>query len=1078
MSVNVGSGNSPYDISSGQTDSSDIVLAGGAMFVLSGGVADGTAVSSGGTLTIDSGGIASGTVVDGGHVVVSADGTASDTVISGGRLELKSGATASGAIDFAGSGALRIDGTTMPPNTISGLAPGDTIDLAGVSFAHGGMAGVTSGNMLQAAVGGTTYDLQLDPAQDLSGDSFALSADGHGGTAVTVKHGLTINLIFDASVTTAPNAAAIERAYRAAANYYESLYSNPITINIDVGYGEVEGGPINPKFLAESKARNFIVTDYATVKAALTANATSPDQLAAVASLPATDPTSGGIFKMTRAEAKALGLLAPNDATTVDGYVGIKSGSDLTFDPNNRAVAGDHDAIGALEHEISEIMGRYGSLGVKFGANVYTPLDLFRYLAPGVRTLAFGPGSFSVDGQTLLTTYNDPINGDDAADWLNSTRGDSFGGGGFGVEGAVTPTDVREMNVIGYVLASRQVITVSAGQTSNGLLISSGITLDLLSGGTASGTHVSGGGVDNVFGTDLSATILTSGVHIVSSGGTASATTVSNGGEDYVSGATVSATINSGGFELILSGGTAGGVTVKGGGEQDVFGIATSTTVTNSGAQYVRGVASGTTVKSGGAQFDYGIADDTTVQSGGLLDVESGGIALGTRLHASGAVGEAVFSGGKTFSETIYFGGAEAVHSGAAVFDLTISGGVATVFGSASGATIDGTSAHAGTMKVSSGGIASGTTISGDGVLRVLFGGLASGATVSSGGALVDYGTASGTRVSSGGVAYDAGKATSMGLLGGTEVVFGSAVSTTVESGGTQDIASGGIAKSTRVLSGGIQYDDGGARGTTLLGGTQVVFARATSTTIDGGGIQEVVAGGTATSATVSSGGIQYDAGTASGTTLSGGTQVVFGSAVSATIDSGGTQDVVVGGSASDTTVSSGGIQYDAGAASDTTLSGGLQAVYGNAANTTVDSGGYEVVLSGGTVDDATISSGLLELQGGATAGSSTIDFAGGGTLKLDATGAYSFLVAGFAVPDLLDLSGVDFASATKQYVGNTSSGTLTVGDGTNSVSLLLLGDYTAASFNLSAEGGGATGTVVTDPPLANGPFLTAAPSH
>ncbi len=60
----------------------------------------------------------------------------------------------------------------------------------------------------------------------------------------------------------------------------------------------------------------------------------------------------------------------------------------------------------------------------------------------------------------------------------------------------------------------------------------------------------------------------------------------------------------------------------------------------------------------------------------------------------------------------------------------------------------------------------------------------------------------------------------------------------------------------------------------------------------------------------------------------------------------------------------------------------------------------------------------------------------------------------------------------------DTSSGTLTVGDGTNSVSLLLLGDYTAGSFNLSPEGGGATGTVVSDPQLANGSFLTAAPSH
>jgi hypothetical protein len=46
------------------------------------------------------------------------------------------------------------------------------------------------------------------------------------------------------------------------------------------------------------------------------------------------------------------------------------------------------------------------------------------------------------------------------------------------------------------------------------------------------------------------------------------------------------------------------------------------------------------------------------------------------------------------------------------------------------------------------------------------------------------------------------------------------------------------------------------------------------------------------------------------------------------------------------------------------------------------------------------------------------------------------------------------------------------VGDGTNSVSLLLLRNYTAAS-NLGSETGGATGSVVTGPPMSNSPFLT-----
>ena len=134
----------------------------------------------------------------------------------------------------------------------------------------------------------------------------------------------------------------------------------------------------------------------------------------------------------------------------------------------------------------------------------------------------------------------------------------------------------------------------------------------------------------------------------------------------------------------------------------------------------------------------------------------------------------------------------------------------------------------------------------------------------------------------------------------------------------------------------------------------------------------------------------------------------------------------------------------------------------GAAGNAIVSAGGLPAVLSGGALSGATLGGGEIDLQSGAT-GSGTITFASGGTLKIDGTGAYSFLVAGFAMPDEFDLSAVNFASATKSY--NSSTGTLTVTDGTHSVSLLLLGNYALASFHLTSEGGGGTGTIVTDPP-------------
>ena len=286
--------------------------------------------------------------------------------------------------------------------------------------------------------------------------------------------GLQFNITYDSSVSQAP--AGFEAAFAAAAQFYSSEFSDPITLNIHVGYGEVNGQALNAGNLGQSEFTNGRFYTYTQLEAALAADATSADDRAAVASLPATDPTNGGSFLLTRAEQKALGLLSGSD-TSVDGYIGLSSADNFTFDPNNRAVAGEYDAIGAFEHEISEIMGRYGSLGQNFGNNVYEPLDLFRYSSPGVRDLAYGPGNFSINGQTLLTAFNDPDNGGDPGDWIPSLQGDSFGDGYQGVAGLVTPTDIRVMDILGYNLAPSANITFQNTDGSVGIWNMNGLNI-------------------------------------------------------------------------------------------------------------------------------------------------------------------------------------------------------------------------------------------------------------------------------------------------------------------------------------------------------------------------------------------------------------------------------------------------------------------------------------------------------------------------------------------------------------------------------------------------------------------------
>ena len=72
----------------------------------------------------------------------------------------------------------------------------------------------------------------------------------------------------------------------------------------------------------------------------------------------------------------------------------------------------------------------------------------------------------------------------------------------------------------------------------------------------------------------------------------------------------------------------------------------------------------------------------------------------------------------------------------------------------------------------------------------------------------------------------------------------------------------------------------------------------------------------------------------------------------------------------------------------------------------------------------------------------------------------------GFGIPGQIDLEDIAFGGNTTlgfQEAGSNLSGTLTVGDGTHTANLTLLGQYVAGQFHLASDGAG--GTLVTDPP-------------
>ena len=181
-----------------------IVEGAGTEFITINGNGSSNITAGSGTDTISISGTGSNTVATGsGNEVLSIAGGGSLNIAGtflgsasiGANSTLELGGPASGgAITFAGSdGTLKIDGTTMPTNVISGFAVGDTIDLAGVSYVNyvsgGGVAVLSSaGNVLNVTELGATYQLDLDPSQNFTSQTFILSPDGNGGTDITIAN--------------------------------------------------------------------------------------------------------------------------------------------------------------------------------------------------------------------------------------------------------------------------------------------------------------------------------------------------------------------------------------------------------------------------------------------------------------------------------------------------------------------------------------------------------------------------------------------------------------------------------------------------------------------------------------------------------------------------------------------------------------------------------------------------------------------------------------------------------------------------------------------------------------------------
>jgi hypothetical protein len=274
------------------------------------------------------------------------------------------------------------------------------------------------------------------------------AADGIGNPGQATG-GLTIDVTYDDTVANAP--AGFTNVVGQVVQYFESIFTDPVTITIEVGWGEANDHPLGRSELGESQS----VVDrigYSQLRSALLADAASPTDAAAMATVPATDPSDGGQFFVTQAEAKALGLVGRFQP--VDGYVGFGSDVAFDYDRSDGIAPGAFDFFGVVAHEFSEVMGRVLGVGETIGsvANSEFPLDLFHYAAPGERQWSgTAAGYFSTNGGATDLADFSTTPGTDFGDWAASAGNDAFRAQvPGGVLTPITAADIAAMDAIGW----------------------------------------------------------------------------------------------------------------------------------------------------------------------------------------------------------------------------------------------------------------------------------------------------------------------------------------------------------------------------------------------------------------------------------------------------------------------------------------------------------------------------------------------------------------------------------------------------------------------------------------------------
>ncbi len=307
----------------------------------------------------------------------------------------------------------------------------------------------------------------------------ATTAAGEAPLVATGASGaLVITPTFDSSITGDPNAAAIEAMINDAIAIYESLFNDPITVNIRFRYATTlpDGSAMPAGALAISLSVEYFIP-WNTYIGSLQADATTSNDATANASLPGSALSTN--ILPTSAGGRAVGLSTP-PAMFADGSVGtggpydgiVTLNSADSFKFTRPPAGGMFDALRTTEHEMDEVMGLGSFIGT--GSDL-RPQDLFSWSAPGTRKLtSSGSRYFSIDGGTTnIVGFNQNASGD-FGDWLSGScpQATPFVQNAFSCANQasdVTQTSPEGVNldVIGYDLITGPTTTTTSTTTTS-----------------------------------------------------------------------------------------------------------------------------------------------------------------------------------------------------------------------------------------------------------------------------------------------------------------------------------------------------------------------------------------------------------------------------------------------------------------------------------------------------------------------------------------------------------------------------------------------------------------------------------